>query len=96
MNPTTALVIGIVATIAIGIIAWLLVVALDLRRRPRVIVPLRDGSALRGVLTQRGPRQLRLDDVEVFGTDPNADPVRVDGAVFVDRRSIRWIQDPEA
>ena len=58
--------------------------------RSRVLVNLKDGRAFDAVLwSQRGPL-LELRDASLL--EPGSDPVRVDGAVIVERPHVAFIQ----
>lgn len=61
------------------------------RRRRQVIVPLRSGETLRGVLIARRLDHLELADVEVL-TATSKEAVRADGLVWVDRANVTWVQ----
>lgn len=56
----------------------------------RVLVNLKSGKAIRGVLVQERGGLLELRDAELLeGTAP---PVRLDGSVFVERSNIDFAQ----
>lgn len=61
--------------------------------RQRVLVNLKDRSAIRGVLLDgRGP--LHLANAELVGENgrPLERPARIDGAALIDLANIAWVQ----
>jgi small nuclear ribonucleoprotein (snRNP)-like protein len=61
--------------------------------KPEVLVVLRSGETLRGVLLSRRPTYLVLGDVAVV--DGRASETSIDGTVQVDRENVTWVQVPK-
>lgn len=79
------------------IVATALAVSWFERRAPllgrRAVLNLTDGTAMRGVLVRQRGAWLILHDVELLRVDNAAGgPVRVDGAVYVERPRILFAQ----
>lgn len=60
-------------------------------RRREVVVVLKDGTSMRGVLVAVRWRHVRLEVVRVWN---NTNPVSLDGMVHIDRANIAWVQVP--
>lgn len=58
--------------------------------RRRVLVQLRSGRAVNGVLWQRRGRSLVLKSAELF--EPGSDPTPMDGDVVLDREQVEFVQ----
>lgn len=56
----------------------------------RVVVNLRSGQALRGLLIARRGPLLVLTDTTLF--EPGAEPVVIDGQAYVERDNVAFIQ----
>lgn len=90
----TAIVVFVVAfALTAGTVAgWLFAHRLPVIGQ-RVIVNLTDGTALRGVLTGQRGAWLVLRDVEVLRVDNAAGgPLRMDGAVYLERPRVLFVQ----
>lgn len=61
-----------------------------LMARKRVLVNLRSGSAMTGVLWQRRGRTLVLKQAQLL--EPGSEPAAMDGAVVVDRDQVEFVQ----
>lgn len=90
VSPAGAVVLVLVTLAAVFLI---LTVAgwRPLLTKRRVIVVLKSGESIRGVLIARRPDTLILDDAEVLS---DGVPVPVDGAVRIDRDNVTWVQVP--
>lgn len=64
--------------------------------RPRVLVALKTGETVAGILLNRRRAVLVLGDVTVHERGAGAEPVRADGSVYIDQSNVRWVQRPEA
>jgi hypothetical protein len=64
-----------------------------LRRRPTVLVTLRTGETLRGILVARRPTWIELARVEVLHGAAGTSST-VDGTVQIDRDNVTWVQVP--
>ncbi len=64
-----------------------------LRRRRQVLVTLRTGETLRGILVARRPTWIELARVEVLHGGDGASST-VDGTVQIDRDNVTWVQVP--
>jgi small nuclear ribonucleoprotein (snRNP)-like protein len=77
----------------VGVLVYLVDQRLPTRGR-RVVVNLDDGTALRGILTgTRGP-WLTLVDADLLRENPSgaATAIRVDGAVYLERPRVLFVQ----
>lgn len=86
-------VMGVAALVLIGVVAWHVVDVLWARRlvaRRRVLVNLRSGRALNGVMWARRGRTLVLAQVELI--EPGSPPVPMDGRVVLDRDQVEFVQ----
>jgi hypothetical protein len=94
MPPTVTIVLlGIVGALVGALVVHYIEARLPVVGR-RIVVNLTDGSAMRGVLTaQRGP-WLVLHDADVLRVDNGGvtGTVRIDGAVYVERPRITFVQ----
>lgn len=81
------------AVILLLLIGYAVVVLADRpwRSRPSVIVVLRSGESMSGVLLHRWRRHLELANVRLLTPDPTP----VDGRVYIDRANVAWVQAPE-
>lgn len=59
--------------------------------RRRVIVNLRTGKAIAGVLTRKAGSLLELRNAELYER-PGAPPVKVDGSIVVERSIVEFVQ----
>lgn len=87
----------IVLTIAVlfiaGAVAWHgldLFAARRLAARKRVLVSLRSGRAVTGVLWAQRGRSLVLKSAELL--EPGQEAVQMDGDVVLDRDQVEWVQ----
>jgi hypothetical protein len=93
---TAAALVVVVATLAAlvgGAVVYIFDQRLPVRGR-RLVVNLTDGTALRGILIEtRGP-WLVLQDADLLRENPGgtASTVRVDGAVYLERPRIAFVQ----
>lgn len=88
----TLLLIAAILTAAVAAAVWLIRSdRLQRRRAERVIVNLKSGRAIDGVLVGSG-RLLEIADAVVH--EPGTQPARADGRVLVHRRDIDFIQVP--
>jgi small nuclear ribonucleoprotein (snRNP)-like protein len=96
LSPTPAevgILVGIAALILTGWVAIAFAAGWrPLRRRRTVLVTLRTGETLRGVLVARHPTFLELARVEVLRGDGASSTV--DGTLQVDRDNVTWVQVP--
>jgi hypothetical protein len=84
------LAIAIPAVIIFGVavvLGWRVV----LGPKPVVIVVLKSGETIRGVLLSRGPGTVKLGGAELLETG-KATPI--DGDLYLDRNNVRWMQRP--
>lgn len=87
---------GILAAVFIFTAAGIIALALasgwrPLRKRRSVIVALRTGETVRGVLVGRRPTYLQLARVEVL-QGGGASSSTVDGTLEIDRDNVTWVQ----
>lgn len=61
--------------------------------RRSVVVHLRDGASIRGVLVEAHGDCLVLTAAEVLATGPGEGPVPADGRAVLPREGVSWIQD---
>jgi hypothetical protein len=86
-------VMGVAALVLIGVVAWHVVDVVWARRlvaRRRVLVNLRSGRAMNGVMWSRRGRTLVLQQVELI--EPGSAAVVMDGMVVVDRDQVEFVQ----
>ncbi len=86
-------VMGIAALVLIGVVAWHIVDVVWARRlvaRRRVLVNLRSGRAMNGVMWARRGRTLVLQQVELI--EPGSAAVVMDGMVVIDRDQVEFVQ----
>lgn len=87
------LVIACALLVLVSAVAWHAVDTLWTRRlmtRRTVLVQLRSGHAVKGLLWKRSGRTVVVKGAELF--EPGADPVKLSGPVVLDRDAVEWIQ----
>ena len=63
--------------------------------KPRVLVVLKSGQTVRGVLVRQRDRQLQVADVTVI-PEGAKEPIPAGGVIYLDRSNVAWVQRPEA
>lgn len=61
----------------------------------RIVVNLKTGNAIRGILITERRKYLVLAEAESLSAEPGIAPVKVDGLAFPPKDNIDWIQLPE-
>lgn len=85
-------VLAVAALFLVAAVAWHAVDVIGVRRlttRKRVLVNLRSGRAMTGVLWSRKGRTLVLKSAELI---EGVDPVPMDGDVVIDRDQVEYVQ----
>jgi hypothetical protein len=95
LDPVTLAILAGVAVLTLtGVLALALAAGWrPLRKRPAVIVALRTGETVRGVLVGRRPTYLQLARVEVLHGGGGASST-IDGTLEIDRDNVTWVQVP--
>lgn len=89
--PTLAIVVAVGFAVPAALYA-LSAIRHPLRRRSRLLVVTRSGETFRGALLRRHRDGLLLASAELLTRDGGQ---RLDGAVWIDRPNIAYVQAPE-
>ena len=94
-------ILGALALVAVAAAIWLATLWLGERRRARgwsgaverrVLVTMKSGTAVEGLLEDASAQLLRIRDARVIEAGASGDPIPADGVVLLERAGVDFVQ----